>query len=148
MSFLDLTGVKVQTGDYQLVPSGTYRARIAKATAGDTKAGGRKIDIQLKISAGKHENRVVFASFNYKNASEEAERIGKEQLKTLMSAAGMGDVLESVSDLEGKEVAIKIGQKKGTDAVMRNNVVAYIKPSEAKYTEADAQSASNDGVPW
>lgn len=144
MSFLDLTNLKVEARTpYSVLPDGTYIVRVDKAEVKDTvKAGGQMINVALKVTAGDHAGRLIFDSFNIKNASEQAQNIGLQHLKTMMECAGMGAVLETVSDLSGKVVAVKVGQEKKRDSEEMRNVIKSYLSMNAPGVETKSE------VPW
>lgn len=120
MSLLDLTDVK--TGNDPL-PADMYTVVIDDAELKDSRMGGKYINVKFKIIEGDFENRVVFDMFNIQNGNEVAQQIGLGKLKTLMQAAGLGTVLNDVSDLFGAQVkiltAIKNDEQYGEKTIVK-----------------------------
>jgi len=125
MSFLDLTSVQAQSND--LLPAGVYLVKIANAEVKDTKDGtGQYISTQLKVIEGEHEGRSVFNMFNIKSAkSEKAVEIGLTSLKSMLFHAGAPFTLNSVGDIVGYDVGVKIGIKNDSEYGDKNVVKGF-----------------------
>lgn len=120
MSWLDLTSTPVETNE--LLPNGVYLAKIAKAELKETKAmDGKYINVQLKVIEGEYENKSVFTMFNIENKNPKAVEIGLSQLKSMLHAAKAPFKLDSVDELVGYDVGIKVVSK--TDEYGEKNVI-------------------------
>lgn len=120
MSFLDLTNTPISTNE--LLPDGTYCAKIAKSELKETKSRtGSYLNVQFKITEGQYANRSVFNTYNVKNDNPTAVKIGLEQLATMASFAGAPLTLSSPSDIEGYDVIIKVGTK--SDSYGEKNII-------------------------
>jgi len=120
MSWLDLTSTPSDTNE--LLPNGVYLAKIAKAELKETKSGtGKYINVQLKVIEGEYENKSVFTMFNVENSNPKAVEIGLSQLKSMLHAAKAPFKLDSVEDLVGYDLGVKVATK--TDEFGEKNIV-------------------------
>lgn len=65
MPVIDFSEVK----GLEPIPAGTYRAECVKATAGISKKGNPKIDLQWKVQQGDYEGRIVFDTLTFTDNS-------------------------------------------------------------------------------
>lgn len=96
----DLSGVQENAA----IPNGSYSVIINKAEIKPTKTGGEMINVQMKVLDGQPQGgRVIFSSFNVKNANPQAVQIGLSQLKTCLKSFGHANpnMLKSVDELVG-----------------------------------------------
>jgi len=129
-----------QTGDYQPVPDGWYEATITNAEGKATKAGtGHMVSMRFDIAGPTHNGRVIFTNFNVSNPNPEAERIGRQQLNSMMSALGIATLRDS-EQVIGKKIGIKIVVKGDG-----NEIKAYraLSGSSMPAPKAAVQSFSN-----
>ena len=98
---------------FEALPAGNYLATVYEAEVKDTKAGtGTYIKVQFKVVEGEHENRRFFTNYNITNPNDEAQRIGRGQLKNMMACAGVTDFkLEDVNTLVGLVSVVKLAVK-------------------------------------
>jgi hypothetical protein len=92
--------------EFKPMPPGKYPAAIIDAEVGKTLAGHKKLGITLKVLSGPQQNRQVFENFLLEHTNPEAVKIGAQKLKQLIVAAGIGDKLEEVAQLQGAQVTI------------------------------------------
>ena len=77
-------------GDYTPLPEGEYSVTIKDAEVKATNDGtGQYIKLRLDVQGPTHAGRVVFSNINIRNKSEQAEQIGRGQLKAVMSALAL-----------------------------------------------------------
>lgn len=114
------------------LPDGWYLVKIAKSELKATKDGtGSYIDNQWEILGPTHQGRIVFNMINIVNGGankDVVERIGQQQLGSLMRATGL-TVVDDTNQLIGLECEIKIGMEKprpGYEA--RNELKTYRAP--------------------
>lgn len=125
---VDLTDVPDAT--FEPLAPGLYPLIVVSAQAKRTKSGtGSFINVEFSVVES-HENsgRRVWDSYNYRNDSEEAQRIGLQQLKGLMKAGGLGEVLTNPTQLVGCEVEAMVGLEK-SDQFGDKNRIKYFKIS-------------------
>lgn len=141
MSLLDLSGVE-STKPGPIKP-GKYIATITEAKVEPLYSGkGSKLSVTIKIVDGEFKNRNIYHNFNIQHQNKDAERIGKEQLKSLMDCIGIGSVLEKADDLCGKpfSVVTKVEQDKETFA--ERTRVRYFEPTDYKLKDDE------DSIPF
>ena len=107
MTFLDLTNVKEKT--FELLPKGKYQAMITDAKVVDTKAGGKRLNVEFSVMDDAYKGRKIYHNFNIENANAKAVEIGMQELKTLLVCAGFTSfALNSASDLTAKSVGVVV----------------------------------------
>ena len=113
--------VDEKDGDFAPLPAGWYSANIIESELKDTNSGtGQYIKIRYDITGPTHQGRVVFGMLNNKNDNEVAEKIGLQQLGTLMKAVKLED-LEDTDQFVGANLDIKL----------------KIKPARGEYGESN-----------
>ena len=116
---------KGEGGNYEPLPAGWYSASITAAEIKPTKAGtGEYISVRYDIVGPSHQGRVVFGTFNIRNASPKAEEIGQQQLGELMTAINLPQ-LSDTDQLIGCNVQIKLAIERSEQYGDKNQVKAY-----------------------
>lgn len=116
---------KSENGNYEPLPAGWYSASITAAEIKPTKAGtGEYISVRYDIVGPSHQGRVVFGTFNIRNASPKAEEIGQQQLGELMTAINLPQ-LSDTDQLIGSNVQIKLAVERNEQYGDKNQVKAY-----------------------
>lgn len=130
-------------GDYGPLPKGKYLCTVEKAELKATNAGdGTYLNVMLRVSQEKHNNRVIFDKLNIQNKSAKTVEIAIQQLSALMLACGFDSIQANPAAVVGKSVVADVGleaAKGNYDA--RNKVWGYIKPDGQQ-----AAAPSNAGV--
>jgi hypothetical protein len=134
MSFLgesfDIDQMPVSERSYDLLPDGWYHAKITKADAKPTKdQSGQLIAVRYDIVGPTQQGRVIFANINIRTRNPEAERIGREQLGSVMRAIGLRK-LEDTDQLIGGELQIKVKTSPAKDGYEARNDVSGFKALE------------------
>lgn len=119
-------------GDYTPLPEGEYSVTIKDAEVKATNDGtGQYIKLRLDVQGPTHAGRVVFSNINIRNKSEQAEQIGRGQLKAVMSALGIA-TLTDTDQLIGGQLIVKLSvraartdEKTGKTYEASNDVKAY-----------------------
>lgn len=124
-----------QSTSYEVLPEGWYTASITKADLQATKDGtGQYIKIRFDITGPTHQGRVVFGNINIRNASSEAEKIGRDHLGKIMRAIGLTSVRDT-DQLIGGQLQVKVA----------------IRPAQGQYGESndikDFKSATGGSAP-
>lgn len=115
------------------IPAGQYVVKIERAQLKDTKSGtGRYISLMLRVQGPTHSNAVVFAMVNISNQNQEAERIGKAQLRSIMEAIGLQTITDT-DQLIGGVMDVKVAVEKDTynGNEQDRNVVKSFKKSQS-----------------
>jgi len=128
---VDLSGVEESKG-FEPIPAGKYLCATTNAEVKPTNNKlGAYVKLELTVQAPEgFKNRKLWTNFNVKNQSEEAERIGKEQLKAFMVRAGHPnpDKLMDVQELVGYKVVCAV--KKVVDSYGEKNEIGYFEPKD------------------
>lgn len=124
--------IEVKKDDSLLEP-GWYEVTCTEAELKTTKAGSGKY---VKATLVTDNGRYVWTMFNVINPNPEAERIGKQQLASFMTAAGL-QKLPSTDAMIGARVSAKIAIKKDEDYGDQNVVKAYKKVGKDKPAKED-----------
>lgn len=131
-------------GNFDPIPPGEYRAIVTKTELKPTKDGtGKRLNIQLQITGGQHQNRVLFDGLNVVNKSEQAQSIGRAQLKSLCVAVNVPDASDS-AQLHNKPLMIKVGIRKGQDGTDQNTIKGYKACLPAAPQKVPAPTAQSD----
>jgi hypothetical protein len=143
---------------WDLLPVGEYAATIVEIAVTQPKSGdGYHVAIVWKIDEGACEGRQIWQRITYIHSSEQAQTIGRKQLKDLCNACGLGG--EHVEDVEVflfKRAKIKVGIERDKDGVYQDkNKVQRIKPLDetpaspaAKPPQPEAKAGLKSSAPW
>jgi hypothetical protein len=145
MSLLDLSDVSVSAPGP--IKPGKYVATVTEAKIEPLYSGkGKKLAATIKIAAGEYKGRTIYQNFNIQHENKDAEKIGKQQLKSMMIAMGLGDVLNSVGDLCGKAFAVSTKVEKDKETGVERARVSYFDKAESvpNVDLATVASASDD----
>jgi hypothetical protein len=156
MGFLDdalsLEDLPVSETSYDAIPAGWYNATITSAELKNTKTGGGQyIKLRYDITGPSHQGRVVFGNLNIRNASPEAERIGRQQLGEVMRAIGLAKVNDT-DQFVGGMLSIKVAIKESAQYGTQNEVKGFkaiegaVAPVAAP--RAAAAPSSKSAPPW
>ncbi len=142
-------------GKLPLIPTGTYRVQVTEADVCPTSSGsGQYIKLKWEIMDGPMAKRTVFQNLNIRNASAEAERIGRSQLASVMVAMGI-DVCNDTDQLMYKPVIAKVGvEVDKTGQYGDRNKIVSCTPAEKSGPIAPAAAAGQPApepakkAPW
>ena len=140
---------------YDLIPDGWYNATVKSAELKVTKpdpttniSTGKYIAIGYTITGPTHGGRVVFGNLNIKNASQDAERIGLQGMRSLMEAIGLNSVKDTDQFVGGK-CSIKIGTgKKQEGYEQRNEVKGWKSTGDVIPFPVAGTPAATPRAPW
>jgi hypothetical protein len=145
----DDRSVAASTGIPDPVPPGEYDLFTDSAEVVPTKAGtGIMLKVAYTIGNGEYEGRKVFAQFNIRNASAQAQAIGIGELKALCLATGVDyEIVRTDTDaLLYQPFAAMVGMEKqqinpqtGQPYAPRNRVIRYLPRSDAPPARQQAQ---------
>lgn len=148
----ELTG----EGNFAALPAGWYSVGISEAELKDTKTGtGQYIKMKLDILDGEKAGRVLFTNLNIRNQNEMAEKIGKQQLGSVMRATGLAK-LSNTDELIGGQMQVKVkvtkSEQYGDDDGNQNEVTAFKSLNEstapAPAAGAAKPAATKAAPPW
>jgi hypothetical protein len=148
-SNLSLAGVQAATAGAS-VPPGKYVAKVKEVEVADTKNGNGKI-LKVKLTTNKG---VITDNINVYNTSEQAMKIGLEQLKSLLVNGGHPDPdnigQHGVASIRGLSVGIVVGAET-YNGNQSSKVKGYMKPENVPATDGSAPAApaiGNGGLPF
>jgi hypothetical protein len=158
MGFLDealsVEDLPVSETSYEPIPAGWYNATITSAELKNTKVGGGQyIRLRYDVTGPSHQGRVVFGNLNIRNASPEAERIGRQQLGEVMRAIGLARI-QDTDQFVGGALSIKVAIKESAQYGAQNEVKGYKAiegakaPAAAPKAAAPAPAAAKAAPPW
>lgn len=112
-------------GNFEPLPAGWYQATVTGAELKKTKAGtGEYIAIRYDILGPTHQGRVIFGNLNIANPNQEAEKIGRQQLRKLMVAIGLNSVSDTDQLINGN-LSIKLDVKHDEQYGDKNEVRGF-----------------------
>lgn len=149
MSF-DAADLPQSESNFDPLPAGWYSASIHSAEWRQNKAGtGAYIKVRYDITGPTHSGRVVFGNLNVQNASPEAERIGKSQLRILLDSVGLPRLTDT-DQLVGRDVRVKLSVRKDEQYGDSNDIKAW-EPAGGKGSQpmpSAAVGTTKSAPPW
>lgn len=107
------------------LPAGDYGVTISGAEIASTKSGtGQYIKLKMTVTGPTHQGRIVFSNLNIKNDSQEAEKIGRQQLGAIMRAIGIPSI-QDTDQLIGGNLVVKLKIVKSEEYGDKNEVSVY-----------------------
>lgn len=104
------------SNDFEPIPPGEYILKVSQTELKNTKDGyGQYIKVAFTVVGPKYEGRKIFTNFNIRNHSQDAERIGASQLKSLVIAGGVQEPLVDTDQLIGATVSARVTVEKSKD---------------------------------
>ena len=104
----DALPVSDRPDNFEPLPPGWYDVQIISAELKMTKAGnGQYINLRYDVTGPTHAGRVIWGKLNIRNASPDAERIGRQQFGELLRAIGLPRV-EDTDQLIGHALSIRV----------------------------------------
>lgn len=141
----------INTATYQpeersLVPAGTYRFGIAKASFEPLKSGkGHAIVLECAILDGPHANRKVWSRLNVIHENATAQRIAQDHLHFLLKALGIVTFgPNDVPTLIGRTFTAPCTIRAGTNGNKDNNEITLEKATADGGTAAPSAPAMPD----
>jgi hypothetical protein len=145
--------------DYEPIPAGEYVLRAVEAEEKTTASGGTMIKAKFEVAKGEHTGRLLWQNFNIVNASETAQRIGRQQIVAWATACGKPNA-DDTDKLIGKPFAASVDidpAKNGYKA--SNKIKAFLishdddaapakKAPAAPKTAPKAAPAAKGANPW
>jgi hypothetical protein len=145
--------------DYEPIPAGNYILKALEADEKKTASGGTMITAKFEVAKGEHTGRLLWQNFNIVNASETAQRIGRQQIVAWATACGKPNA-DDTDKLLGKPFAASVDidpAKNGYKA--SNKIKAFLisqdddaapakKAPAAPKTAPKAAPAAKGANPW
>lgn len=129
--------IQADDGAFAPVPAGDYLFQIAAADLRDTKDGsGQYVKVEFSIVGPSYQGRKIFQNFNIFNKNEQAERIGRAQLKALTNACAL-ETLRDTDELIGKSLGAHVSIQAGKNGYADSNRLSRYAPAD-KFSTAPA----------
>lgn len=111
---LDLSSVEFSTRA-SVLPAGRHVCEVTNAEWYETKSGGKAVKLVLSSTKG---DGVLNGMLNVVNRNDVAQRIGREQLKAMLTFGGhpTPDKPGDIASLRGLKVGVSVGTEKYTDS--------------------------------
>jgi hypothetical protein len=116
--------------NYDVLPKGEYVAQVIDASVSQPKSGdGYGINLTWQITEGEYENRYAWQRITFQHSSNQAQQIGRQQLKDLCEATGVSEQVTDVEVFKFIPCLIRLGIEKDKDGVYPDkNKVARVLP--------------------
>jgi Protein of unknown function (DUF669) len=134
---------------WELLPVAEYAASIVEIGVMQPQSGnGYYIALTWKIDEGEFDGRQVWQRITFVHSSEQAQAIGRKQLKDLTVACGISEHIEAVDVFLFKRCRIKVGVERDKDGVYddKNKVMRILPLADATPT-APAPAAPKPSAP-
>ena len=144
----------------ELIPAGTYNARIIESDVKPLKSGnGDGLSLTFEILDGPHAKRRIWASLNVKHNNPVAQNIGQQQLSSICHVTGVMN-LQETSQLHNRPLKIRVKIRKDEQYGDKNEIGGYeaavggmptiqVQQANAGHMQAPAQApAAKAASPW
>ena len=122
----DLNDYESEDRNFEPLPKGEYELKCTEAEEKNTKKGGVMIAATFEVVKGQATGRKIWNNFNIHNDSEQAQRIGREQVSAWARATGKPNAT-SVDELLERSFTAVLDIEKGKDGYSdRNKIVGYV----------------------
>lgn len=99
-----------------ILPKGTYCARIESIELKPTKAGdGQTLHVTLSVVGGPHHGTTLRDWCTMEHPNEDAQRLGHRRLARIMEAAGFPGGVEDTDELHGRLLSVEVEHKTDDD---------------------------------
>ena len=128
----------IPSGNYDPVPDGEYTLQALEAEMHNTRNDGQMIKAKFQVVGGEHNGRLIWQNFNTVNLSEQAQKIGRQQLVAWATACGRADC-DDTDKLIGKRFQASVDTQKGTGGYKDSNrIKAFLFAAAAQDSPARA----------
>ena len=111
-----------ETVHSRALPTGNYNVKVEKVEGKTTKAGGKALNIQLRVFGEKYANAVLFDFVNIEHpTSEKAASIGKARIAKIAQILGSADTASWL----GKELSVFTTRETNEQYGDQNRIKAY-----------------------
>jgi hypothetical protein len=159
MSFFSFDATSVAPeASRELIPAGTYNARIIESDVKPLKSGnGEGLSLTFEIIDGPHKSRRVWASLNVKHNNPTAQGIAQQQLSSICHATGVTKLTDT-SQLHNRPLKIRVKIRKDEQYGDKNEIGGYeaaggqavppIATQTSPQMQATAAPAASKPSPW
>ncbi len=154
----DTANEKEDSG-FEPIPPGIYRVMVGDALLKPNKSGnGQHVSMKMTIVDGQHKKRMLWHNFNVENANANAQKIGRGQMKSFLTAIGITKSIDLATELPSaardKVVHVEVVNETSKDGQIRDVVKKFANsadqggsaPVTSKATYAPAQPAEDGSV--
>lgn len=108
-----------------IIPAGTYVARISESSYEPMKSGnGHAVKLTLDILDGPFKNRKLWTQLNVKHTNEVAQKIGQQQLSAICHAVGVMN-MQDTQQLHNKPLKVRVKIRQDAQYGDKNEVSGY-----------------------
>ena len=132
--------------EFAVLKPGWYHVEIINGEVKSSQTGGTYVEFTYRVCEGEAVGRQVRDRFNIVNISQEAARIGKQQLIALADAVGIIDPCDT-DPFIGKHVQAKVAVRPGDERYSESNEVKGYKKYEGPFTAPTAPNVSAPSAP-
>jgi DNA repair protein RadD len=139
-----------QGSSWELIPVGEYSASIVEIGVMQPQSGnGYYIALTWKIDEGEFDGRQIWQRITFVHSSEQAQAIGRKQLKDLTVACGVTEHIENVDIFLFKRCKIKVGVERDKAGVYddKNKVMRILPLADAVPPMPPAPAAPKPPTP-
>ena len=133
MAILNFDSTTVESGDFEPIPVGEYRAMITASEMKDTAAGrgDKRLELRFEIVDGKHKGRLLFENLNLIRVGKTDKdattiKIAQQRLKMICEAVGKTHIKDS-AELHNKPMLINVVIEAGSGTYKDRNAIKTYK---------------------
>jgi len=119
--------------EFAVLKPGWYHVEIINGEVKSSSSGGTYVEFTYRVCEGENAGRQVRDRFNIVNISQEAARIGKQQLIGLADAVGIIDPCDT-DPFIGKHVQANVAVRPADERFGESNIVKGYKRFDGTYT--------------
>jgi len=144
--------------DYEPIPVGEYVLKALEAEEKSTASGGVMIKAKFEVAKGEHAGRLLWQNFNIVNASETAQRIGRQQLVAWATACGkpnaddtdklLGKPFTASVDIDPAKNGYKASNKIKAFLLNQSDDATSVKKAPAAPKSAPKSAPVGNANPW
>lgn len=132
--------------EFSVLKAGWYHMEITAGEVKPTQNGGTMVVFTLKVVEGEGVNRVLSARFNIVNQSQEAARIGKQQLVSLADCVGIIDPCDT-DPFIGKHVMARVEVRPAQGNFNESNEIRSFRRYDGTVTPSAPAATATPSAP-
>ena len=132
--------------EFSVLKAGWYHMEITAGEVKQTQNGGTMVVFTLKVVEGEGVKRVLSARFNIVNQSQEAARIGKQQLVSLADCVGIIDPCDT-DPFIGKHVMANVTVRPANGQYDESNEIKSFRKYDGTATPSAPAAAATPSTP-
>ena len=159
MAILNFDSTTVESGEFEPVPVGEYRAMITASEMKDTAAGrgDKRLELRFEIVDGKHKGRLLFENLNLIRVGKTDKdattiKIAQQRLKMICEAVGKTHIKDS-AELHNKPMLVDVVIEAGSGTYKDRNAIKKFAPlgpiaAPAAPVEPPSEDTPAGVMPW